>query len=301
MEISVVLNTLNCQENLAKALKSIEKIADEIIVCDDGSGDKTLEIAKEFNAKIFHHKGMGYVEPARNFAIERAQGPWILLLDCDEEIPTSLSSKLKELASGDRRSEIDYVLIPRKNIIFGKWIKHTGWWPDYNVRFFKKGRVTFSNKIHEQPQTQGREWKLADKESLAIVHHNYQTIGQFLERVNKYTDIEARELLDSGYKFSWIDLFKKPDGEFLSRFFAQEGYKDGIHGFILSSLQSLSFFVTYIKVWELQGRIEQAIDLKEFEKETFLGLRELKHWLFKSLGKSEGRVRKFLYRLLGKS
>ena len=300
MKISVVLNTLNCQEGLARALKSVQKLADEIVVCDDGSIDRTIEIAKEFNAKIFHHKSAGYVEPARNYAIERAQEPWILILDCDEEVPPSLAGKLKELATGEKRSQIDYVLIPRKNIIFGKWIRHTGWWPDYNIRFFKKGKVSFSDKIHEEPMAQGREWKLSDKESYAIIHHNYQTIGQFLERMNRYTDIEAKGLVSSGYKFSWLDLLKKSDGEFLSRFFAREGYKDGLHGFILATLQSFSIFLTYLKGWELGGQKEQEIELKDLKKEMLSGLREFKFWLFDSLSKGERGIKRLTYKFFQK-
>lgn len=300
MKISVVVNTLNCEKGLARVLKSVQKLADEIVVCDDGSTDRTLDIAKEFNANIFHHKSAGFVEPARNYAIERAQGPWVLILDCDEEIPPSLAGKLKELSSGERRSQIDYVLIPRKNIIFSKWVKYTGWWPDWQVRFFKKGKVSFTEKIHGEPKAQGREWKLSDKESYAIIHHNYQTVGQFVERMNRYTDIEARELVSSGYKFSWLDLLKKSDGEFLSRFFAQQGYKDGLHGFILATLQSISLFLTYLKVWELEGQTEQTIELKDLKRETFLGFKEFKFWFFDSISKGEKGLKKLMSKFLQK-
>src|SRR3990170_3911426 len=202
-KISAVINTLNEEKNLSRAMESV-KWADEIVVCDMYSEDKTVEVAKKLGAKIVRHKRINYVEPARNFVISKASGPWILVLDADEEIPDSLAKRLQEFAKSKIKS--DFVEIPRKNIIFNKWMKASMWWPDYQVRFFKKGSVVWGDKIHSKPDTRGQGLQLPAEEKWAITHQNYQTIGQFIERMNRYTSIEAEELTKEGYKFDWQDL-----------------------------------------------------------------------------------------------
>ncbi len=256
MKISVVVNTYNEENNLDRCLKSVKDFADEIIVVDMHSSDKTVEIAKRYSAKIFQHEYTRFVEPARNFALSKASGDWILILDADEELPSSLAKKLKEIVETDRA---DVIEIPRKNIIFGKWIEHSRWWPDFLVRFFRNGKVRFSDKIHVPPITEGEGIKLEPVEENAIVHHNFQTISQFIERLNRYSDIQSEGLIQDGYQFTWQDLVLKPNGEFMSRYFAGEGYKDGLHGLILATLQGISEFVVYTKVWEKKGFKEESI------------------------------------------
>ncbi len=251
MAISVVINTLNEEEHIEQCLKSVTW-ADEIVVYDANSDDKTREIAKKYTEKIYiHNDRSGYVEPQRNGAIEKASNEWILIIDTDEEVPQTLAEKLKQLSQ--EQSDVSWYEVPRYNFIFGKWFTATGWWPDYNIRFFKKGAVTWTNEIHVPPTTQGKGAKLEAKEAYAFIHHHYDTLTQFLTRLNKYSDIQAQELVAKGYTFSWPDILHKPVSEFLTRFFVWEGYKDGLHGLALSLLQAFSFLVVYLKVWERQG------------------------------------------------
>ena len=119
MAISVVINTRNEEKNLPRCLASVKGLADEIVVTDMESIDKTVEIAKKAGAKVFKHKQTGYVEPARNYAISKATGEWILILDADEETPPSLVKKLKQLV---KTGKADYYRLPRKNIVFGRWL-----------------------------------------------------------------------------------------------------------------------------------------------------------------------------------
>lgn len=256
MKISLVVNTFNEENNLTRCLESIKDFADEIIVVDMHSTDKTRQIAKDFGAKIFEYDYTRYVEPARNFALSKAKGDWILVLDADETIEPELKKLLKETA-GDQ--EINFVEIPRKNIIFGKWIKNSRWWPDYLTRFFRKGKIKYSERIHIPPSVEGKGLKLQDLEENAIVHYNLQTISQSIDRMNRYTDIQSDELIESGYKFHWPDLIIKPTNEFLSRFFFGEGYKDGVHGLALGLLQLFSEAVVYMKVWEKRGFEEEEV------------------------------------------
>lgn len=277
--ISAVINTLNEEKSIRRAIKSV-LWADEVLVCDMYSDDKTVEIAKKLGARVIYHKRINYVEPARNFAISKAEGEWILILDADEQVPESLKERLVEIAN--KMDQMDYVRIPRKNLIFGKWMQESQWWPDLNVRFFKKGKVSWGDKIHRPPKVLGLGLDLPDNEKWAIVHHNYETIAQFLERMNRYTTIQAEELKKEGYKFDWKDLLEKPLSEFLSRFFANKGYKDGLHGLALSFLQAFSFLVVYLKLWESNNFKEQDIDLMEFNSQKDKSAKAIDFWIKKS-------------------
>jgi len=282
--ISVVINTLNNEEEVSRAIASVKGLADEVVVCDMESSDKTVDVAKKLGAKVYNHKKEKYVELVRNFMVskvedgERSRTNWILILDPDEEITSKLSSKLKEII---KHPQADYFRIPRKNIIFGKWIKHTNWWPDYNVRFFKKGFVSWNEVIHSIPMTQGKGIDLPEKEEYAIIHKSYKTISNYFEKILRYTDAQRDNLLNAGYVFSWKDLIKKPLAEFLSRYFASEGYKDGVHGLALSLLQSFSELTLYLKVWEKQGFDDKNLKKAEIKKELNKGTSDLKWWLRK--------------------
>lgn len=295
MGISAVVNTKNEEERIENCLRSLAW-ADEIIVYDASSTDKTRELARKHTDKIYiHNDQSGYVETQRNSAIENATNEWVLVVDCDESIPQSLAEKLRSIVNLIDKSNdnITHYEIPRKNTIFGRVMEHTGWWPDYHVRFFKKGAVTWTDKIHIPPKTEGQGSKLEAKHEYALDHNHYISIGQYLTRLNKYSDVQAKELIEEGYAFTWQDLIRKPLSEFLTRFFVWEGYKDGVHGLALSLLQAFSFFIVYLKIWEQQGfKVQESEDfLEEVANEGQKSHQELAYWLKKST-KQKG-VKKF--------
>lgn len=274
-KISVIINTINEEKNLLRALNSIKGFADEIVVVDMKSDDKTVEIAKSFGARVFEHERTNYVEPARNFAIGQATGDWILILDADESVSHTLLRKLKKLS---REDQADYYRLPRKNIIFGKWMKHSRWWPDYNIRFFKRGFVAWSDTIHSVPLTQGRGADLRALEKNALLHYHYESIEQYIDRLNRYTTIQAKNRAGEGYIFRWQDIVLRPSSEFLSRFFAGRGYKDGLHGLALSYLQGFSELVVCLKVWQAKGFEEKQLKLDEVAENLTKAQKELNYW-----------------------
>lgn len=294
-KISVVINTRNEEKNLERAIGSVRQLADEIVVCDMHSTDKTQEIAKKLGAKVFLHEPTGYVEPARNFALSKATGDWILVLDADEQIPTTLAEKLKKLTM---KPEADFYRIPRLNFIFGNAVKHSRWWPDYNIRFFKKGAVKWSEIIHSVPETHGSGQDLHPSEELAIVHHHYDSLSQYLERMQRYTDIQARFLMKDGYKFTWDDLVRKPVAEFLSRFFAGEGYKDGVHGLVLAILQAFSEALVLIKVWEAERFRVIDVPTEKLGSEFLKAGKDTSYWLDKSGVRKKNIFAKIISKLL---
>lgn len=286
-KISVVINTWNEERNLPRALASVRRVADEVVVVDMESKDNTREIAKKAGAGVYKHKYTGYVEPARNFAISKANGEWILIIDADEEVGKELQNILKEIV---RNPGADFYRLPRKNIIFEKWIRYSRWWPDYNIRFFKRGKVVWSEIIHSVPETQGKGLDLEAREENAIVHYHYNSIEQFIERLNRYTTEHAKLLVKDGYKFSWQDLIKKPTAEFISRYFTGEGYKDGIHGLALASLQAFSEVALYLKVWQSDKFKEQSLDVRVAISSIQEAEKELRYWQADTLVKEGGEI-----------
>jgi len=274
-KLSVVINTWNEEQNLPHALKSIKGFADEVVIVDTESTDNTLKIAKKHGARTYKFRNVGYVEPARNFAIEKTKFEWVLILDADEVISQSLGKKIKKIIQS---SKGDYYALPRKNIVFGKWMRNSRWWPDYNIRLFKKGHVKWMDDIHSVPITNGKGMDLKPIGKFAIVHNNYSSVDQYIERLNRYTSIQAREKVEIGYELDWKDLIHKPTSEFLSRYFVGKGYKDGLHGFVLALLQSFSELIVYVKVWQEKGFKDRSLDVKDVVSEIKIARKDENYW-----------------------
>lgn len=247
--ISTVVICFNEAEKLQRCLKSVEDFSDELVVVDLGSLDNSIEVARKFGAKVFRHQFVSFVELARDFAISKASEDWILVLDPDEEIGKDLREKLKEVV---KKQAFTAVNIPRKNIFFGKWIAHTNWWPDRHIRFFKKGKVSWSDKIHSYPRVEGEALNLEAREDLAILHLGYQSINEFILRQNRYSGIEAKNLYDQGIRFSWPSFFWKSAREFLVRFLRHRGFLDGFYGLALTILMMIYQMTVLVKLWELE-------------------------------------------------
>jgi len=236
LPVSVLIHTFNEENNIRNCLETV-KWAEEIIVVDMYSEDKTVEIAKEYTDKIFFFERMGYVEPARSFALSKATKDWILIVDADELVPKKLYIKLKEIMDKDLA---DVVYIPRNNYFFGELLKGTGWGAlqDMHPRFFKKGYVELSPAVHSifKINPNARIYKILNPEE-GFIHFNYIDVEHFLEKLNRYTTIEAKNSF-SGLKpkltrkrFFFLIL-----KEFINRMFRRKGFKDGDVGFGLTLL-----------------------------------------------------------------
>ena len=295
-KISVVVSAYNEGKNIKECLDSAKNLADEIVVVDNSSSDKTAEIAKKLGAKVFTQENdPGNIDLQKNFGISRATGDWILSLDADERITPELAEEIKHSIQYGVSSIQGYEM-PRKNIIFGKWIKHTGWYPDYQLRLFRKGKGRFvSSKVHEPIVVEGKIEKL----SSPIYHENYQSINQFLSRTIVYTDSEAKALIKSGYQIKPIDALQMPMQEFLRRFFTQEGYRDGLHGLILSLLMAFYHLIIFVKLWETNRFRESDENILDMVEGQMRDIRkEFVHW-FADAKKKETKnpIRKIMLRI----
>lgn len=278
--LSGVIIAWNEEKNLDRAVASMRQLVDEVIVIvDEASTDKTLAIAKKLKCKVFTHPHAGIVEPMRNFAINKAAGPWILLLDADEQISAGLAVEVKKIVADDKG---DYVRIPRKNIIFGKWIKSDHWWPDYVYRLFKKDSLIWDDKIHSLPLTRGVGIDVVAIEDKAIIHHNYASVSEYLEQIDRYSAFQAKYLQTQGYLFTWTDLISKPTAEFLNQYYARRGYKAGLHGLALALLQAFSEMVVYLKVWETSGFLETDVKAETLKKQLAKSASDFRWWRYEA-------------------
>ncbi|HXK49602.1 MAG TPA: glycosyltransferase family 2 protein [Clostridiales bacterium] len=276
MKISAVIHTLNEEKNIRGCLECL-KWADEIVVIDMYSDDRTTDICREYNASVYNFERTGgYVEPARKFAIEKADGDWILIVDADERVPVSLSEKLKEIAGSDN---YDVVEVQFKNHALGKWMEHTGMYPDFHPRFFKKGFVETSESVHGKFRTSGRVLTLDSKDqSNCIIHFGYTDCFQYVEKLNKYTTAEVKKLAASGKKFSKRKMFMAGIYEFRRRYFSKKGYKDGVEGLIISVCRAFYHFLMYAKYYEhISSQNQTAADkYRKIEEDIIAGYRESK-------------------------
>lgn len=250
--ISAVVNTLNEEARLPLALRSLKPWVDEIVVVDMHSDDRTAEIARSFGAVVHQHERVGYVEPARAFAVGKATGDWILILDADEIVPRALARRLRSIAD---HGSVDAVRLPRANWILGEVIAHSGWGAsqDGHLRFFRRGAVRLPTEIHRaaRPEPGTRLLDLCRQPDAAIVHFAYVDARDFLERLNRYTSIEAGDAVARGELSSRLRDIRRPLQTFLWRYFRLGGWRDGWRGFALAGMMAFYRFAAEVKLREL--------------------------------------------------
>lgn len=261
--ISVVINTLNEERNLGNALSSVYKWADEILVVDMHSEDRTVEIAEQYGAKVYMHPKMNFSEPAREFAIGKASGEWVLILDADEMVPKELSVKLIQLAT---EHSADAFNIPRLNYVLGEPMFYTGFGPDQDtaIRFFRKEMVILCSRIHRfiSALPDARVKTLPYEDNLAIIHFSYTDIIQIIDKFNRYTTIEAQQAFELGEKANTVRALLHVFWEFTNRYVRKKGYRDGWRGLYFSGFMSSYRWITYGKLQELHsnGRKEEIVE-----------------------------------------
>lgn len=277
--LTVLINTKNEEKNISRCIKSIKKITDQILVVDMNSDDATVAVAEKAGARVIHYKNdHGFADPARDFALTKIKTDWVFILDADEIVSTKLSDNIKNLINS---KEYDVFYLPRKNIIFSKWIQHTGWWPDYQPRLFRKGHLSWPGKVHAQPVVKGNVKHLPTKEEFAITHYNYSSISHFLDKMNRYTSLSAQVIpsKDRRTPITPAMTLNKFFSEFLRRYFAQDGIKDGVHGASLSLLQSTYELSTYLKKWELGDYPTSNADKDSGIRQLRQVQKELNYWI----------------------
>lgn len=245
MKLSIALATYNEEKNLAACLESVKDLADEIVVVDGTSSDRTVEIAKKYGAKVYVTDNPPIFHINKQKAIDAARGDWILQLDADE----SLSEELKqEIKSALASKSVNGYWIPRKNYFLGRFLMKGGVYPDYTLRLYRKGKGKLPQKdVHEQAVVEGVTQRLHHP----LLHMADPTFARYLMRFNRYTDLIADELKQdlNSKKLSYLInyLLIKPFRWFISTYFRHKGFMDSWQGLVFSFFSAMRFPVAYVK------------------------------------------------------
>ncbi len=262
MNLSVVLITYNEQSNLARTLESVQSLvrdgAGEIIVVDSASTDRTVEIAKSFGARVFIEDWKGYAAQ-KNSAIEKASGEWILSLDADEELSHGAVHAIGQILGPDAQkyATVSAVWFARKNHFLGRWIRHGGFYPDRKLRLFRRGQASFSARaVHETVSTSGptavAEHDFNLGQNIALIHHSYPTLSDYLDHMNRYSSLGAEMAVADGRAgFSVINIAVRPWLTFFYNYFLRLGFLDGREGLLLHLYHAVYVSWKYAKAWEL--------------------------------------------------
>jgi (heptosyl)LPS beta-1,4-glucosyltransferase len=270
--IAVVVSAYNEEKTLGRCLSSVS-FADEIIVVDNSSLDNTAGVAKKYNAQIYKQPNQLMLNINKNFGFEKAKSNWMLNLDADEEIPKVLAQEIQAIVRTN--SSENGFWIKRKNLSFGKWIEHGLWWPDKQMRLFRRGKGKFPCvHIHEYIEVEGKAGELKEPYN----HYNYESVHQYLTKIDRASTSEALSLKSMNYQLAWHDAFRFPLSDFLKIYFAQQGYKDGLHGLVLALFQACYSFCVFAKFWEMQDFPQRDITPDAITQELTKRGKEAEYW-----------------------
>ncbi|MEW6660584.1 MAG: glycosyltransferase family 2 protein [Thermodesulfobacteriota bacterium] len=249
MRLSVTVIVLNEEANIVPCLESV-RFADEIVVVDSGSTDRTLELARNFTDRIFITDWLGFAN-TKNFALERASMEWVFSLDTDERVPENLQEEILGVVKAD--GPLAAYKIPRKNYVGGRWIKNLGWYPDYTLRLFRRGQGRFREReVHEEVETAGPVGFLRTP----IEHYSYNDLREYAARQDRYARLAAKEMRKAGRLPFPGELIWRPCLTFLNLFLLKRGFLEGALGLKLSLQSSRYNFLKYHYLRELTRGVE---------------------------------------------
>lgn len=301
-KISAIIIIKNHPPHIFATIDSINDLAYEIII-------GKIDVPAGLQNKLSQNKKIKlldlpsdtrFADLVKENLKRNAGGEYILYLDPDEIFPQSVKKFLHQ-----NLDRFDHFFFPRKNIIFGKWIEHTRWWPDYQLRLFKKNSVIWPATLHPVPTAKGKGFRFEAVSSNAIFHYNYDSIDQFIEKATRYAKFEAELIHEKKKNLTLQDTMRQSISEFIGRFFAYDGYRDGLHGFILSFLQMFYYFLVYCYFWERKKYFTIAKDELIINSKSFFvrSLYETNFWLSRknlvsTVEKLKARLVNFVINLL---
>jgi len=242
--LSVIIISLNQEGHIVPCLESA-RFADEIVLVDTGSTDRTLELARGFTAHILVTPWRGY-GATKNFALDQASGDWVFSLDTDERVPPPLREEILSIVGAD--GPLAGYRVPRKNFLGRRWIRHGGWYPDYTLRLFQRRRGRFRERqVHEEVVVDGPVGKLRNP----LEHYSYASVSDYVIRQNHYARLAAAEMLKEGRRPRPGELFWRPLAHFVKLYILRLGFLEGRLGYTLAVLGSLYNFLKYFYLRDL--------------------------------------------------
>jgi len=253
MNISATIITLNEETHLARCLESLRGVADEIIVVDSGSQDSTREIAESHGARFLVHPWTNYSDQ-KNFATTRAAHEWILSVDADECLSACLRDAILDLKQGSATAAVAYSF-PRKALYLGRWISHSGWYPDYKTRLYRKEKAYWVGEfVHEKLAVDGETQRVeAD-----LLHYSCQSVKDHAQSLDRYTSLAARDLHARGEHCSLSQVVGSPLAAFFRAYLLRAGFLDGFQGCLIACFAAYYNFLKYAKLWELERQSENS-------------------------------------------
>jgi len=249
MKISIAILAHNEAANIRRTLESVAW-ADELVLVDSGSTDETVDIAREFGANVFTEPWKGY-GAQMNSAIDKCAGPWVFSLDADEVLTPELQAEIQTLLAGNPNFEAYWV--PRRNQIFGRWMRHGGQYPDYKLRLFRQGtaRLPEDTEPHATPKWTGPKGKLQGD----LLHYQYPTVALYVEHMNRYSSASVPLVLRKGRSCSGLlefifMVFLNPMLTFVKNYVFRAGFLDGREGLLFHLYHSSYISWKYAKAWE---------------------------------------------------
>jgi len=238
--LCAIVIAYNEERHIVACLETLSFADDRLVVLNTNTTDQTATLARAKGATVIEHPFVNFADQ-RNFALSVSRAGWVLFVDADERVTPALADEVRRvirMADGP----VGY-WIPRRNIIFGRWIRHTGWYPDHQLRLMRPDRARYdpAHPVHELVILDGAEGYLQSP----FIHYNYETVAQFMTKMSRYTVLEAQILRDRGVRPNPWTPFLQPLREFYRRFVTYQGYRDGGHGLLLSLLMAYYTWKTY--------------------------------------------------------
>jgi glycosyltransferase involved in cell wall biosynthesis len=244
VSISVIIMARNEEANIVEAIKSVP-FASQIVVADTGSSDNTIILARNAGAETHSIEFDGY-GPSKNLALAFASCDWVLSIDADERVSPELAESIIKIV--DDPNSLNGYSICRLTYFLGKPIRHSGWFPEYVLRFFKRGKGAFSSRlVHEGVKVDGSQGKLSG----LLYHYSYKTLESYIDKLNIYSTLNAQELHKSGKRSNLLDIIFHPPATFIKMYLIKFGFFDGFNGLVLALLSSFHTLIKYIKLREL--------------------------------------------------
>jgi glycosyltransferase involved in cell wall biosynthesis len=250
-QVSVIVIALNQEDNIVPCLETV-RWADDIVLVDSGSQDRTLELARGYTDRIFSIDWPGF-GAAKNYALDQAKGDWVFSLDTDERVSEALRDEIISMVRG--KSPYAGYRLPRKNYFGGRWIKRLGWYPDYTLRLFRRDQGRFRERaVHEEVVVDGPVGVL----HTPLDHYSYAGVSDYLARQDRYASLAAQEMLKEGRKPCAGELFWRPLSHFLKLYVLRLGFLEGRLGYTLALLGSLYNFLKYYYLRELREEADHV-------------------------------------------
>ena len=249
MNLSVILIAKNEEASIARALRSVAW-ADEIVVVDSGSADRTVDIARELGAKVVVTGDWPGFGPQKNRALDLATGDWVLSLDADEWLTAASADEIRRVIGAGATGAAAYRM-PRRSSFCGRFMRHSGWWPDYVVRLFRRGSARFSDdSVHERVMVEGAIGTLREP----IMHETYVDLEDMLVKMNSYSTLTARSRQQDGKTSGLVQAVSRAVWAFIRTYFLRAGFLDGREGFMLAVATAEGTYYRYLKLLLLRDK-----------------------------------------------